>query len=351
MVFVLCSCCFSDQGLKLDAERIGEADESKCLNCGLVSGRKLTKEKVAALAHRFFVWGTLQKGEYGAAPIVQFNKHQKTDITTANWFEKDIELISRTLGVGFFYYGPPLWMLGEVEPLKALKEDHSRKTIIQRIIDEYPSVELEVDGLFYRIRKNPKAPNDKIQYDAPPEEFLGRGRLDSRDFPVMYGSPSLEVCLHECRVTAEDEIYFASLVPNRTLKFLDLSYLLPDDHVTSFESLDMSVYMLFLAGEHSSPISREIAKAALTAGFDGLIYSSYFSLLFTGSMPFETVCGISCRCFPQMREYEQAKSIPNYALFGRPVAEQKVSVRCINKLILTHVNYGFHFGPSSISSQ
>jgi hypothetical protein len=351
MVFVLCSCCFSDQGLKLDAERIGEADESKCLNCGLVSGRKLTKEKVATLAHRFFVWGTLQKGEYGAAPIVQFNEQQETNINTSNWLEKDIKLICSTLGGGFFYYGPPLWMLGEVGPLKALKENHSKTAIIQRIIDEYPSVELGLDSLFYRIRKNPKAPNDKIQYDAPPEEFLGRGRLDSMDFPVMYGSPSLEVCLHECRVTAEDEIYFASLVPTRTLKLLDLSYLLPDDHVTSFESLDMSVYMLFLAGEHSYPISREIAKAALTAGFDGLIYSSYFSLLFTGSMPFETIWGISNRCFPQMREYEQAKSIPNYALFGRPIAEQKVSVHCINKLILTHVNYGFHFGPSSISSQ
>jgi hypothetical protein len=49
-----------------------------------------------------------------------------------------------------------------------------------------------------------------------------------------------------------------------------------------------------------------------------------------------------------MQEYEQAKSIGNFALFGRPLAEQKVVLRCINKLILSHVNYGFHFGPVGV---
>ncbi|WP_434131705.1 RES family NAD+ phosphorylase [Methylocaldum sp. GT1BB] len=239
-------------------------------------------------------------------------------------------------------------MVGEVEPLKALQEGHSRAAIIQRIINEYPLVELDESRLFYRIRKAPKVPTEEAEYDTPPTEFLGTGRLDSTDLPVMYGSQDLEVCVHECRVTAEDEIYVASLAPTRTLKLLDLSYVLPEEHVTEFDSLDMAVHMLFLAGKHSYPISREIAKAAHVAGYDGLIYSSYFSLLRTGSMPFEAAYGISYRRFPQMREYEQAKSIPNFALFGRPIAGQKVTVRCINKLVLSHVNYGFHFGPVGV---
>lgn len=106
--------------------------------------------------------------------------------------------------------------------------------------------------------------------------------------------------------------------------------------------------MLFLAGKHSYGISREIAKASQAAGYDGVIYPSYFSLLHTGTKPFETAYGISYRRFPEMREYEQAKSIPNFALFGRPIAEQNVSVHCINKLILSHVSYGFHFGPVGV---
>lgn len=347
MNFILCSNCFSDQGLRLDAERIGEEADSNCPNCGQVSGRKLTRDTAVALAYRYFVWGTLHKCEYGAAPVVQFNEHQKTSISTSPWFEKDIELISNTLGVGFFYYGPRLWMVGEVEPLKALQKKRSQVKIIQRIIDEYPSIELDESRLFYRIRKEPKDPANHKEYD-PPARCLGTGRLDSADLPVMYGSQDLEVCVHECRVTAEDELYVASLVPKQKLKLLDLSYVLPEEHVTEFESLDMAVHMLFLAGNHSYPISREIAKAACIAGYDGLIYSSYFSLLRTGTMPFETAVGISYRRFPQMREYEQAKSIPNIALFGRPIKEQKVTIRCINKLILSHVNYGFHFGPVGV---
>lgn len=345
MGVVLCSNCFNDQGLRLDAERIGDVEESVCPNCGEKSGRKLTDDKVLELVHRFFVWGTLQLCEYGAAPVIQFNEHQKTSIDTSPWLEKDIELISDIIGIGFFYYGPRLWMVGEVEPLKFLQKERTRSGIIQRIITEYSEVQLDESQIFYRVRKAPAIPNDFSEYDAPPDIYLGTGRLDSPGFPVMYGSQDLEVCFHECRVAAEDELYVATLSPNRSLKLLDISRLLPEEHVTEFESLDMAVHMLFLAGKHSYEISREIARSAHAVGYDGIVYSSYFSLLHTGTMPFETTYGISHRRFSQMEEYEQAKSIPNFALFGRPLQEQNVTVRCINKLILSQVKYGFHFGP------
>ncbi len=54
---------------------------------------------------------------------------------------------------------------------------------------------------------------------------------------------------------------------------------------------------------------------------------------------------ISHRRFPQLHEHEKAKTIPNLALFGRPIDERNVEVRCINKLILSLVEYGFHFAP------
>jgi len=111
MEVALCSNCFHDEGLRLDAERIGIEINSACPNCGSDTGRKLDKEVIAALAHRFFVWGTLHRCEYGAAPRVQFNQHQTTSIDTSPWFEEDIKLIGRTIGVGFFSYGPRLWMI------------------------------------------------------------------------------------------------------------------------------------------------------------------------------------------------------------------------------------------------
>jgi hypothetical protein len=137
----------------------------------------------------------------------------------------------------------------------------------------------------------------------------------------MYGSQDLQVCIHECRVTSEDDLYVASLAPNRDLRLLDLTHLLHEEHVTEFESLDMAVHTLFRAGPHSYEIARVIAQAARDAGYDGVIYPSYFSLLRTGGMPFETVYGISLWRFPQAAGYERAKIIPNLGLFGRPIRE------------------------------
>jgi RES domain len=161
----------------------------------------------------------------------------------------------------------------------------------------------------------------------------------------MYGSQDLQVCIHECRVTAEDDLYVATLAPTRELRLLDLTELLLEDKVTEFENLDMAVHMLFLAGEHSYEIAREIAREAHGAGYDGLVYPSYFSLLRTGGTPFETSYGISHRRFPHLANREKAKIIRNLALFGRPIEQSAVALRCINRLILTQVGYGIQFGP------
>lgn len=110
------------------------------------------------------------------------------------------------------------------------------------------------------------------------------------NLPILYGSQDLKVCLHECRVASEDEIYIATLVPRRRLRLLNLAEVLWKEHVSEFESLDMAVHMLFLAGRHSYEISRQIASAAHQCG--SLVYSSYFTLLRTGVTPFETTFGI-----------------------------------------------------------
>lgn len=341
---MLCSECFHDVGLRLSAERIGQRDMSKCPNCGSQLGTKLSSRPVALLAREFFVSGTIERGRYGGSPAVQFNRYQPTSIDVMPWLRSDLELISRTLGVGFFHYGPPLWTLGEVEPLKALQEKSLQADIISRILSEYPERTLDSDEWFYRLRKAPARPGDFDQYDPPPAEKLGQGRFDTSEFPILYGSQDLEVCIHECRVAAEDEMYIATLVPQRRLKLLNLAEPLREEHVTDFESLDMALHMLFLAGRDSYEISREIASSAQKRGFDGLVYPSYFTSLRTGEIPFETAYGASNRRFLDMHELRK-NTISNLALFGRPIANQLVKVQCINKVILNKVEYTLHFGP------
>ena len=348
-VVIACSNCFSDSGLRLDAELIGREIDSLCPNCDQRGFKKLPQAGVEALAHRYFVWGSLQRAKYGAAPLVQFNREQKTSINVVPWLRLDLQLIEQLLGVGFFHYGPRLWMIGEVEPLKALQKKSRRGEIIQKVLSEYPTRMIDVSESFYRLRVSPSDPSDPTQYDGPPPQYAGKGRLDSVGHPVLYGSTDLEVCIHECRVTAEDETYVATLRPLRPLKLLDLTVLLEEgEGVTEFESLDMAVHMLFLAGKHAYGLTRAIAERAFAEGFDGIVYPSYFSLLRVGVMPFQTTYGISHRRFPSQRTCEQAKSIPNLALFGRPVSAGSVEITCIDRLMINRVSYGFHFGPVGV---
>lgn len=349
---IACSDCFQNPGLKLDAELIGVENFGHCRNCGSSSGKKLNRSRIGTLAYRFFHWGTMVRCAYGAAPVVVFNEVHDTDLDPPlPWLEKDMRLIEKLLGVGFFNYGPRLWMIGEFEALHEFTDAGTRGAAIRKVLEKYPSNILKRGELFYRLRKAPQRPTEISEYDSPPANMAENGRLDSKGYPIMYGSPDLQVCVHECRVTAEDELYVATLAPTQDLKLLDLTELLVEAGVTEFESVDMAIHMLFLAGNHSYEIARDIARAAQNEGYDGLIYPSYFSLLRTGGMPFETVLGISHRRFPRFAESEKSKTIPNYALFGRPIEQGQVEVKGINRLILNRVEYGFHFGPVGFRSE
>ena len=346
-LMVVCSHCFNDTGLRLDAERIGREIAGPCPNCQADGHKKLPVAGLEALAHRYFVWGSMWRAKYGAAPLIQFNEHQTTSIAIKPWLTQDVQLIERLLGIGFFHYGPRLWMLGEIEPLKALQRSRTRTAIIDRILSEYPVRIITPTESFYRLRVNPSSPELPSQYDSPPSAHAGMGRLDSKGNPILYGSADLEVCIHECRVTVEDEVFVATLTPTRDLRLLDLSALLKEEKsVSEFESLDLTVHMLFFAGSHSYRLIRMIADAARHAGFDGVIYPSYFSLLRLGQMPFSTTYGISHRRIEQFQDYEQSKAIPNLAIFGRPVEQGSISIRCIDRLIIEKVGYEFHFGPT-----
>ena len=341
---LLCSECFADHGLMLDAFQIGVKDESKCPNCGAVGGRKLDKNLVHRLADRFFVRGTVHKTKYGGAPIIQFNEHQKTSVSFEDHLQGDARLIEKALGVGFFYYAPRLWTVGEIEPLNSLQNAEERHQVIERILEDYPPQIFSPGDLFYRLRTNPRNPNNKLEYDSPPNEYVGSGRLDSPGYPVLYASEDMEVCIHECRVTVDDLIYVATLTPNRDLRVLDLTKSVLEDR-TEFESLSLAVHMLFSAGKHSYPISRHLPNLASLSGYDGILYPSYFGMVRTGIVPYEPVSGISARRLPSFSTHVDSENVSNLAFFGRPISSGAIDILCINRVFINQVAYGISFGP------
>ncbi len=162
-------------------------------------------------------------------------------------------------------------MLGEVKPLKALQDTTTRAAIVKQLIAEHPAITVSAELTFYRVRKAPVRPTSFDEYDSPPADLSGANRFDTKDHPVMYASPDLQVCVHEMRVAAEDDLYVASLSPTKALKLLDLTEALREKAATEFDSLDMAVHMLCLAGDHSYEICRAIAVAAKDVGYDGLV--------------------------------------------------------------------------------
>lgn len=345
---VLCSDCFRDEGLRLDAFLIGIQDDKKCPNCNLNIGHKLTSELVQDLCYRFFVRGTIQKFDYGGCPLIQMNAQHfnQSDIEVSPWLINDVKLIEQTGKIGLFYYGPRFWMFGEIEPLKSLQNAEEKDKIIETVLDTYPVREITPNEYFYRIRVNPNVPHEFSEYDTAPNKFSGNGRFDISDLPILYGSQDLEICIHECRVSVEDDVYVSKLKPKIALRLLDLTELIDEENVTEFESLDMAIHFLFLAGRHSYGICREIARKAFEKGFDGIIYPSYFSYIRTGTIPFDTVYGISIRRIPELKEHATSQIIPNLALFGRPIQDNKVEVDCINKVLINRVIYDMSFGPA-----
>ena len=336
---LLCSNCFVNEGLKLDAIKLGINSEDSCPNCESLNGAKLNEDLLLELCWIFFVRGSTVKSEYGKAPIIQFNEHHHKNSYFDGFevLEKDIELIEKSVNIGFFTYGPRLWTLGEIEPLKLLRCKSQRKTIINKILEIYPEKYLSNQDYFYRLRINPKNPSHHSEYDSAPDQFLGSNRLDSAELPVLYTSRDLELCIHECRVSAEDTIYVAKLRPLKLLKLLDLTKKIDENDVDIFESLELSVNFLFLASKHSYEICRDIAIQTYKKGFDGIIYPSYFSDIKKGIIPFESNSDIITD--------DDTQFIPNIALFNRPIADGKVNVESINKVLLNKVIYEVSFGP------
>lgn len=345
---LLCSQCFRDFGLRYDAEKLGAESDKVCPHCGETKGKKLSRKILDELTYYFFVKGSVKFFEYGAAPLIQFNDTNDGDKIYSDEMDlhHDACILQNTLNIKLFYYGPRLWMCGEVEPLKDLLNESTRSKKISEIFSLYPSYESTQNDKFFRLRKNPKDPSKHSSYDSPPEERIGLSRIASKGFPALCGSPDIECCIHECRVTIEDELYLAQLEPSKILRLLNLSFI-PDEKATEFESLDMAVHMLFVAGQHAYPITQQIAISAQQAGFDGIIYPSFFSRMRTGIFPFDTVYGISVRRIPEYRSLLMVNTVQNISIFGRPIADGSLKVKSINRLLLEKATYNFHFGPHS----
>ena len=275
---ILCSDCFEDRGLTLEACKVGKLSDRKRPECGSRTGLKLSSEAVDELTRRFFIYGSYLKTTYGGASLIRFGRG---DVRFPEWLIADTLMLKRKAGYEFRYNGPRTFMIGEVYPLQELATAESRDDAADEVVRIFPRRTLERGETFYRLRKGIDLgkQGSPLEFDTPPDEVLGHGRLDEKGFPVLYGSQDLEICVHECRVTKADECHIAVLESLTELNLLDLTAEIDDPGPTPFESLSLAIQFAFGAEAHSYEITRAIAKAAKRANLHGLIFPSYFSSL------------------------------------------------------------------------
>jgi hypothetical protein len=315
---LLCSDCFRDRGLRIEAAKIGKSSRARCPNCDSRTGVKLNESAIIDLARTFFIYGSFIKTEFGGTSPLRFGNG---DVKFPDWLEPDVRLLKEKYEISLRHYGPPTWRIGEVEPLELLRNATTRQAAAKNVVQRFPRRTFEVGETFYRLRKGIQTGQEfePAQYDAPPADSPS-GRLNSKNLPVLYGSQNLEICIHECRVTKADVCHLATLKTTKPLELLDLCADIIEEGRTPFESLYLAIRFIFSAEEHSYEIAQAIAIAARDAGLHGVAYPSYYSTLTGGE-------------------------IPNLGLFGRPVADRSVELFCANRLILNSARYEVTLGP------
>jgi RES domain len=293
------------------------------------------------LRDRFFRHATSPHGVGGYnVPVLQLNDtdapDDEIDMLPATW--SDWLKIKKAVGGRIFYNAPRLWRVG-------ITDHYDQKATVatatlDRIVDQLSIKSIGSDHKIFRIRQNiPKnAINSPGQFDTPPVVnsvarklwmFCARrkrqyGRFDDASMPIFYGSPSILVCLHECRVTLTDDIFVATLAPTRELRFINLAADYLQTPNTPFEDLTYFFNGLVFSS-HTYDICRRVLKAInLKLRVDGVIYKSFFEPVHDGTAL-------------------------NYAIVGHPIADQRLRLISVNSVRLDQVKYDFCLGPALTS--
>lgn len=257
--------------------------------------------------------------------MLQYNHYDRPfDEIGREPLRKDIRLLSEAFGLKVFLYGPPLWMLGK--PAEEGGEQSWEKSDYQEICNYHNERELDGNATFFRVQRNIEFTPKDARFCSPPEELRTTyGRFDSLELPILYCSFDVETCLHESRVSLEDDIFVATMHPTRTLRLLDLTSPKMDSEISPFE--DPRIWLKSLIYDHGSyDVCQQLASHINSLGYDGFVVESYF------------------------QQAARAKHA-NLCIFGRPVVSGSVGVEGINKVNLHNVSYEFGFGPAVFNNE
>jgi len=321
---MLCTKCFKNEGLLIEAERLRGGDLVSCPVCKSSDGRAISKEAAHELLAKFFSYGSQSLVVAGHVPVYKLTDNRAFMSGTFDPpLEEDYQLLIQHYGLGVFHNAPAEWRTGMTDHYHELTGSYedALKTI-DEVIGVATKHVLPRGTKLYRIRTNLRtAVVEPKSYDTPPiGAKRSPGRYDDTDLPILYAALDIETCIHECRCTVIDEIVLATLRTTRDLTVIDFQDLHEPTPFTPFQCIGHFVYGLSVATEDEYPKCRMLARRMSKLGVDGFTYRSFFSTV-------------------------KASDLTNAAFFGFPIQDGKISVTSLNRIKIDRIDYDFSLGP------
>src|SRR5437870_6249302 len=192
---MLCSDCFKNEGLRLEALKLSNKQSEKCPRCGSEKGVLLNEDQCGELLERFFVYGTTSIGTFGVSPY-KLSVGNLDDIKFDVTLNDDFETLIGVHGLGLRLRAPKTWLVGDTKHWHAFEEmigyrrtngklPENAAEIVDEILQRCRRFILTKETRLYRIRRNPIASVDSRSYDSPHVTNNG-SRLSRGTIPVMY---------------------------------------------------------------------------------------------------------------------------------------------------------------------
>lgn len=320
---MICSNCLTNEGLRIEAEKLGLKVNSVCQNCNSKTGLKLTEKGIKRLYFNFFEHGTRGIGIYEPSTYKVVDKKYAQHVVLDNSLIQDIEILGQYAEFDLMYNAPPTWQVGDTdieEDLgKALDENKDKvHDIVDDLIDRCGVIELKTGEKIYRVRINPDTASASKSYDSPSINKIKAMRFNLENVPIFYGAFDIETCIHECRATVYDEIVLATFQTKQDLCIVDLEQVKDEDAESPWES--KKVFIENNLNVNNYKYCQILGKMIRERKFDGIKYRSFYSNVREGN------------------HY-------NILLFGHPLKESKLELLSLNRIKLDKISYEYTFGP------
>ena len=380
---VACADCFYNEGVQRLAEHHGVRDGSTCQRCGSNGRPKLRQAEARLVMEEFFrdrsAESRLEPGLFlcgdrrladafgevseKAAEIVEryiLDSETAASSTLEETASHDCALLSRLTGLGLRLYAGRDWfaldslwrleLLASLAPERIpayekergdLSRPRSPTAMLDLITSAWPSIVLKAKDVLCRVRRKPLNRLSILEYDSPPGELVtSGGRFNRINRPALYAAFDVDTCLAEMKIAPEDVVthalFMARLEVLKDIRLLDLTLnggLLnegklrgPGEAHEDAEERYRAVASLTLPFDHDYLLTQTLAEHVERSGYDGIVYSS--AMRYAGG------------------SFEDR----NVVIFGNPINRGVMRVKCLNRILIETVRYGYELGPVCDSS-